>query len=111
MTKKKDTRQSAYAYGDTIGYQEVMPLSKPRHNDSREVQSITLKNYKAEQLGCKQEAKFTSTKKYVDNMLGFNTEYQTESSLSKSNYNNKNCNSLWKLVRTFATEEFSKKIN
>lgn len=48
-----------------------------------ESQTITLKNYKAEQLvdkstdqlGYKHKAKFTSTEKYVVKMLGFTTKY------------------------------------
>ena len=48
-----------------------------------ESQVVTPKNYKAEklvdkstdQLGYKQEAKFTSTEKYADKELGFTIEY------------------------------------
>ncbi|KAB2601954.1 hypothetical protein D8674_002959 [Pyrus ussuriensis x Pyrus communis] len=149
MTRKKDMKQSVYACSDTIGYLKVMPLSKPKLNESRKVQSKAqfsyndeyggisshyTENYKAEQLmdksigqlGYTQEAKFTSTEKYVDKVLGFIAEYQTQvkfkesvylnkigSSSSKSNYNNnKNRNSFWKLVRiASATKEFPKKSN
>ncbi|TQE01629.1 hypothetical protein C1H46_012768 [Malus baccata] len=99
-----------------------------------ESQAITLKNHKVEwlldkstdQLGYKQKAKFTSTEKYADEELGFYCRVpnlvkfkesvypnKTESSLSKSNYNNnKNCNSFWKLMRiAFATKEFLEKSN
>ncbi|KAM1951846.1 hypothetical protein ACFX15_006403 [Malus domestica] len=116
---------------DTIGYLKVMPLSKPKLNESREVQSKArssyndeygrtschyTENYKAgqltdkstDQLGHKQEAKFTSTERYVNKELRFTTEYQTQvkfkgsvypkkfrSSSFKSNYhNNKNRNSI-----------------
>ncbi|KAM2333342.1 hypothetical protein ACFXTH_011044 [Malus domestica] len=63
-----------------------MPLSKPKLNEFREVQSKArssyndeydrvsshyIENYKAEQLGCKQETKFTFTEKYADEELGF----------------------------------------
>ncbi|KAM1545047.1 hypothetical protein ACFX15_044770 [Malus domestica] len=122
----------------TIGYLKVMPLSKPKLNESREVQSKAqssyndeydrvsshyTKNYKAEQVGCKQGTKFTFTKKYADEELGFSAKYQTQVkfkesvypnkigySSSKSNYsNNQNCNSIWNLMRiTSATEEFPK---
>ncbi|KAM2602250.1 hypothetical protein TB1_039674 [Malus domestica] len=131
-------KQHVYACSDTIGYLKVMPLSKPKFNESRKVQSKArssyndeygivsshyTENYRAEHLGCKQGTKFTFTEKYADEELGFSTEYQTqvkfkesvypnkvESSLSKSNYNNnKNCNSYWKLMRiASATEEFPK---
>ena len=83
MTKKKDTKQLAYACSDTIGYLKVMPLSKPKLNESREVQSKArssdndeydrvsshyTENYKVEQLmdkstdqlGYKQEVKSIS---------------------------------------------------
>ncbi|KAM1004677.1 hypothetical protein ACFX2I_004815 [Malus domestica] len=115
-----------------------MPLSKPKLNESREVQSKArssyndehgrvsshyTENYKAEHLGCKQETKFTFAEKYADEELEFATKYQTQVkfkesvypnktgySSSKSNYNNnKNCNSFWKLMRiASATEEFLK---
>ena len=149
MTKKKDTKQLEYACSDTIGHLKVMPLSKPKLNESKEVQSKARSSYKDEygrvsshytekykveqlmnkstdQLGYKQEAKFTSTEKYVVKVLGFTTEYWTQvkfkesvypaktgSSSSKSNYNhNKNRNSYWKLMRiASATEEFPKKRN
>ena len=97
---KKDTKQPVYACSDTIGYHKVMPLSKPKQNESKEVQSIArssyndeyggisshfTENYKAEhlmdkstdQLGYKQETKFTYTEKYADKELGFTTECQT----------------------------------
>ena len=112
MTKKKDTKQPAYACSDTIGYLKVMLLSKPKFNESREVQSKArssyndkygrvsshyTENYKAEQLvdkstgqlGYKQEAKFTYTEKYVDKELGFTTEYQTQVKFKESVYPNK----------------------
>ncbi|CAN6557058.1 unnamed protein product [Malus baccata var. baccata] len=112
MTKKNNTKQSEYANSGTIGYLKVMPLSKPKPNESREVQSKArtsykdeyggvsnhyTENYKAEQfvdkstgwLGYKQEAKFTSTEKYVDKELGFTTEYQTQVKFKESVYPNK----------------------
>ncbi|RXH83591.1 hypothetical protein DVH24_005844 [Malus domestica] len=112
MTKKNNTKQSEYANSSTIGYLKVMPLSKPKLNESREVQSKArssykdeyggvsshyTENYKAEQfvdkstgrLGYKQEAKFTSTEKYVDKELGFTTEYQTQVKFKESVYPNK----------------------
>ena len=95
--KKKDTKQSEYACSDTIGYLKVMSSSKPKLNESREIQgkarssyndehgrvsSHYTENYKAEQfvdkstnqLGYKQKAKFTYTEKYVVKVLGFTTE-------------------------------------
>ncbi|KAM2623626.1 hypothetical protein TB2_028111 [Malus domestica] len=123
---------------NTIGYLKVMPLSKPRLNESREVHSKPrssyneeydrvsshyTENYKAEHLGYKQGTKFTFPEKYADEELGLSTEYQTQvkfkefvypnktdSSSSKSNYNNnKICNSFWTLMRiASATEEFPK---
>ncbi|KAB2594868.1 hypothetical protein D8674_030318 [Pyrus ussuriensis x Pyrus communis] len=95
MTKKKDMKQHVYAYSDTIGYHKVMPLSKPKLNDG--VSSHYTENYKAkqlvdkstDQLGYKQVAKFTSTKKYVDKELGFTVEYQTQVKFKKSVYPNK----------------------
>ena len=96
MTKKKDTKQPAYACSDTIGYLKVMLLRKPKLNESREVQSKPrssyndeygrvsshyTENYKAEhlvdkstdQLGYKQEVKSICIEKYMDNELGFFT--------------------------------------
>ncbi|KAM2721011.1 hypothetical protein EV2_042135 [Malus domestica] len=107
MTKKKDTKQPVYTCSDTIGYLKVMLLSKPKLNESREVQSKArssynneygrvsnhyTENYKAKQLvdkstaqlGYKQEAKFTFTKKYVDKERGFTTEYQTQVKFKES---------------------------
>ncbi|KAM1025703.1 hypothetical protein ACFX2I_038713 [Malus domestica] len=86
MTKKKDTKQPVYACSDTIGYLKVMPLSKSKLNESREVQSKArssyndeydrvsshyTENYKVEHLGCKQGTKFTFIEKYADEELGF----------------------------------------
>ena len=48
MIEKKDTKQSVYACSDTIGYLKVMLLSKPKLNESREVQSKARSSYKDE---------------------------------------------------------------
>ncbi|RXI00631.1 hypothetical protein DVH24_000865 [Malus domestica] len=67
MAKKKDTEKPVYACSDTIGYLKVMLLSKPKLNTLNH----HTENYKAEQLGCKQETKFTFTEQYADEELGF----------------------------------------
>ncbi|KAM2353605.1 hypothetical protein ACFX1X_008429 [Malus domestica] len=97
---------------DIIGYLKIMPLSKPKLNESREVQSKAqssyndeygrvsihyTENYKAEQLidkstsqlSYKQETKFTFTEKCVDKELGFTTEYQTQVKFKEFVYPNK----------------------
>ncbi|KAM2465811.1 hypothetical protein ACFX1W_004860 [Malus domestica] len=97
---------------DRIGCLKMMPLSKPKLNESREVQSKAqslyndeygrvsihyTENYKAEQLMYnstsqliyKQEAKFTFTEKCVDKELGFTIEYQTQVKFKEFVYPNK----------------------
>ena len=46
-------------------------------------------NKSTDQLGYKQEAKFTSTEKYVVKVLGFTTEYWTQVKFKESVYPNK----------------------
>ncbi|KAB2618820.1 hypothetical protein D8674_014689 [Pyrus ussuriensis x Pyrus communis] len=125
MTKKKDTKQSVYAGRDTIGYLKVMPLDKPKLNESREVQisSHYTENYKAKQLvdkstgqlGYKQKAKFTFTEKYCQTQVKFKKSVYPNkygSSSTKTNYNKNNRNCFWKLVRiASATEESLKKLS
>ncbi|RXH85181.1 hypothetical protein DVH24_041949 [Malus domestica] len=94
-SRKKSTNNNANKGkpNGTIGYLKVMPLSKPKLNESREVQSKArssyndeydrvsshyTENYKAEQVGCKQGTKFTFTEKYADEELGFSAKYQTQ---------------------------------
>ncbi|PRQ33391.1 hypothetical protein RchiOBHm_Chr5g0057071 [Rosa chinensis] len=44
-------------------------------------------------MGYKQEAKYTSTDKYVDNEQGYTTEYHTQVKIQKSVYPNKSSTS------------------
>ena len=112
MTKKKDTKQPKYACSDTFGYLEVMLWSKPKLNESREVQSKARSSYKDEycrvssryteklqgwtingqehwSVGLLEKAKFTSIERYMVKVLGFTTEYWTQVKFKKSVYPNK----------------------
>ncbi|KAB2608136.1 hypothetical protein D8674_011304 [Pyrus ussuriensis x Pyrus communis] len=75
MTKKKDTKQLAYACSDTIGYLRVMFLSKPKLDKSKKVQSKARSSYNDAYAlvswATSKRLKFTFIEKYVDTKLGF----------------------------------------
>ncbi|KAM2574559.1 hypothetical protein TB2_006494 [Malus domestica] len=48
MTKKKDTKHPANVCSGTTGYLKMMPLRKPKFNESREIQSKARSSYNDE---------------------------------------------------------------